>query len=96
MISDEQARRIASDYVTKLNSDWVIVDFKEYEFGWVFVFQATDINLDDDEPPLDMLFGNGPVIIDRNDGSVHPRGSTRRREEYIEEFQQNWRKTAGV
>jgi hypothetical protein len=32
------------------------------------------------------LAGNGPIIVDKEDGSIHPFGTAKRPEEYIKEY----------
>jgi hypothetical protein len=37
-----------------------------------------------------MIIGNAPIIVDKNDGSLHGTGTARPVEEYIQEFEKKW------
>jgi hypothetical protein len=63
----------------------LIVAEREYDFGWVFDFNTRKYVESGDI--LESLLGNGPLIVDRNDGHIYTiPGSGSSREEYIAEF----------
>ena len=57
----------------------------EKPFGWI-VFWDSRTFVETGDPRLAAI-GNGPLIIDRVDGSVHPTGSTRPLELYFERYE---------
>ena len=81
MIDKEHAKSIASDYLQtqslKRNDNLVFVlltdKTKESEFGWVFVYDSEQHIKTND--PRFALAGGGPILIDKQDGSLHEFGS---------------------
>src|SRR4030095_8140087 len=75
MITKAEARVIAAarireheespDGVTRVIVD---ADTIETEFGWIFFYQSEEFLLTDSVS--DMLVGNAPIVVDRNDGAV--------------------------
>lgn len=57
---------------------------EEHDFGWVFYwtsreyFETGDIRY--------ALGGNAPLIVDREDGSLHVTGTARQTSEYVDEY----------
>jgi hypothetical protein len=60
----------------------------ERDFGWVFFY--VDKRFIQTGNPRYMLFGNAPIIVNRNDGSLHTTGTAKPIEEYIQEFEKTW------
>lgn len=55
---------------------------EEHPFGWVFHFRPTpESGIDETE-----MFGLCPIIVDRNDGSVHAIGTREPDEEVVERY----------
>ncbi|MBF9069207.1 YrhB domain-containing protein [Streptacidiphilus fuscans] len=80
MITSEQAREIADRFIAEANArprygddELVITGFAEHRFGWSFSYQSSRWVETGDIQHL--LIGQGPVVIDRRDGSVHAFGS---------------------
>ena len=67
-------------------ADYVILEKEtiEDDFGWVFFYTTKDYL--DSGDFLDLPVGGGPIIISRNDGSLHETGSAYPVEFYIENF----------
>ena len=70
----------------------VIVDLetREEDFGWIFFYQTQE-RLDGDITAA--LAGNGPLIVDRNDGSLHETGTAQSVDWYIADYR---KKRAGA
>lgn len=100
MIDQATARRIAAEYIQegkpqlsgslegKLAPSFtpVIVDSAtlEREFGWVFFYDSEEHQTTGDFRSA--LLGNAPIIVDREDGSIHATGTAKPVEFYIEEY----------
>lgn len=56
----------------------------EKDIGWIF-FYNTKAFLETNDPKYE-LFGNAPIIVDKEDGSLHYTGTGLPFEEYVEEF----------
>jgi Immunity protein 35 len=63
---------------------FVISSVTEHDFGWVF-FHSTKEYLETNDFNF-ALAGNSPVIVDRNDGSIHVTGTAFPIEYYIAEY----------
>jgi hypothetical protein len=67
------AKRIADEYVSGLVSSaenpipLLLTNTLERDFGWVFFYGPSD--------PSTAVAGNAPLIVDREDGSVHVTGT---------------------
>jgi len=61
----------------------------EAEFGWIFFY--TSKLYDDPGDPRHAVAGNAPLIVDRDDGSLHVTGTAQPIEHYIEEYRRNWK-----
>jgi hypothetical protein len=74
MINRDAAKRIAENYVNEsyfVEGDrLVILEEKtvEKEYGWIFFYDSLKSMEGDDRY---LIAGNGPLIVDKNDGSVH-------------------------
>jgi hypothetical protein len=64
----------------------VIVAVYEYAEAWVFVYNSKRYL--DSGRARDSLAGNGPILVDRRDASMHRAGSRRSVEEYLELYLQ--------
>jgi len=85
MIDERAAQQIAERERAKwFGQNYVIEDAatEEHTFGWVFfVVPSPESGIDPSE-----VFGNGPFIVDRRDGTVHQLGTREPYEEVIERF----------
>lgn len=75
MINLETAKNIADQYINKLyqveGDRLVIVDKEtiEKEYGWIFFYDSLKhIETGDD---IYMVAGNGPLIVEKKDGSIY-------------------------
>lgn len=92
MIDKKTARRIAADYIGEgsLRPEGftpVILDEETIErsFGWVFFYQSRE-HLETGDLSS-MLAGNAPLIVDREDGSVHVTGTAEPVELYLARYE---------
>lgn len=91
MISREGARRIAAARLEALaentDSEFVILDDQTIErpFGWVFFYDSA-AHLKSGRF-RDTLLDNGPMIVDRRDGSLRIAGTAYSAEWYIENYE---------
>lgn len=60
---------------------------RERPFGWVFCYQSERWLQTRD--PKHALDGNGPLIVDRADGSVHGTGTAQTIDHYISEYERS-------
>ena len=99
MIDRDAALAIARTYLgqSKMRdgTDLVVREDRTLEkpFGWV-VFWDSRTFVETGDPQLAAI-GNGPLIIDRVDGSVHPTGSTRPLERFFERYERERAKRPG-
>ncbi|GAN00083.1 hypothetical protein U91I_03748 [alpha proteobacterium U9-1i] len=100
VIDFDAARKIAGDHIREGETQYeggpdgvlrpvftpVIVDSQtqELDFGWVF-FQDSEEHQKTGGFRLSLI-GNAPIVVDRADGSVHPTGTARSLEYYVEEY----------
>lgn len=90
MISFEEAITIAERYLNKeaersRNNLQLMKDkTMTFELGWVFFYQSKEFiemgNI------YDMLGGNSPFIVNRNDASIHVTGTAHPIQKYLEEY----------
>ena len=73
MIGKKAAQRLAEATTESYAVDERLTE--EHSFGWVFYFEM-----------YDDIFGKAPIIVDRNDGSVHCIGTREPAEEVIERY----------
>lgn len=92
MISRDSARRIAADSIregvrTPHGMTLVILDDETIErgFGWVFFYQSREYLETGDLSQ--QLAGNAPIIVDREDGSVHTTGTAEPVEHYLAAYE---------
>jgi hypothetical protein len=94
MITLDEARDIANEYVSKLESEagksLRIVDEQTIEksFGWVFFYNSKDYLETGDF--RSMLVGNAPLIVDKNDGSLHETGTAKPVSDYISDYEEKY------
>src|SRR6202171_5442672 len=80
----KDAAKIAEEYVAQIGSgngpQLILIprETLERNFGWVFFYGSSD--------PSIILAGNAPLIVDRNDESVHVTGTAYSVERYLESY----------
>jgi hypothetical protein len=88
MISKEEAINIAIKYLKEESTTYDLALLTEhtieFELGWVFFYQSRKYIESGDY--RDMLGGNAPFIVNKNDGSIHVTGTSYRIEKYIEDY----------
>ena len=97
MISADDAREIANEYLLKLELEdggeslqLVEKETLEKPFGWVFFYNSKDY-LETGEFKF-RLAGNAPFIVDKNNGDVHVTGTAKPIEGYISDFERQYTK----
>jgi len=82
--------------MARLPSTRRIVSVTEVPIGWAFYCQHADYRGPGDFDHV--LFGNAPILVNRNDGTLIPTGTGAPLEHYIEvwERRQIWLRTASV
>lgn len=91
MIGAAEARKIARDYLDRLEAEigdeLALVDAETIErpFGWVFVYQSTAYLRTGEFS--DRLAGNAPLLVDRDTGKLHVTGTAKPVEHYIAEYE---------
>lgn len=90
MINLSTAIRIINVEIQSRTEDPIITEITEYSVGWLFYWNsrrsywATDMG--------DMIFGNGPILVDKRNGSVIQFGSGNFEEEveaYVRKYFDN-------
>jgi hypothetical protein len=66
----------------------VLLEPRETEFGWVFFYNSKDYVETKDWRY--QLYGNAPLIVDKEDGSLYVTGTRHPIEHYVTEFRK-WR-----
>jgi len=91
LVDREQATAIAREALARLpqpkGDQLVLVETATIErpFGWVFCYNSKKyLETGDDRHAL---LGNAPLIVDREDGSVHATGTARPVQYYIHEYE---------
>jgi hypothetical protein len=93
IISPEEAKEIAQNALHKtrsrIDNELVIQDkfTVEFETGWVFYYQSRKYLETGDI--LFRLMGNGPIIIDKEEGLAYQAGTGEPVQYWIEEFKKN-------
>ncbi|ETW99404.1 MAG: hypothetical protein ETSY2_40945 [Candidatus Entotheonella gemina] len=92
MINLEKAIEIINKYLkkieTEIGEEILLIDQEtiEKDFGWVFFYNSKRAiktgNL------IHSLYGNAPLIVDRETGYIHETGTAYPVERYIEEYMQ--------
>jgi len=91
MIDIETAKKIAEDYVNKdyhLEGDrLIIVDEEtiEKEYGWIFFYDSLRYLESGDDSYL--IAGNAPLIVEKDDGSVHVLATVPPLEQWIAQYE---------
>lgn len=94
MITESQARIIATQYLEILESDigdlLTIIDKETIEksFGWIFFYNSKKY-LESGELSY-MLAGNAPFIVSRVSGDIQEMGTAKPIDEYISEYEARW------
>jgi hypothetical protein len=85
----EIARKAVDDL--KASQPFVIIENKTQtkDFGWVFFYTSKKFLETHDRK--DLIPGNGPLVVDRLDGSTHFLSSSLPPNRAIEEYEKNWR-----
>jgi hypothetical protein len=93
MISQEKAKELAQQAIGKTWSrtdDELVIQGQftvEFDNGWVFYYQSKKYL--ETENILFRLMGNGPVIIDKEEGLAYQAGTGEPIQYWIEEFKKN-------
>lgn len=91
MISKTKAKQLATEYINsgyQIDGDEpVVVDEEtiEKDYGWIFFY--TSRRYLETGNISDMLAGNGPVLVRKDDGSIRQFGSALPVEEYIKRYE---------
>jgi len=90
MLTIEEARILAIEKLTEIQSQTtiklVLLENKtiEFKYGWVFFFHSEEFvktgNIDF------MIAGNGPIVIDKYNGTVDRFGTARETSFYIQKY----------
>jgi hypothetical protein len=89
VITREQAKIIAQEELNRSSAgeDLLIIDeYIEFDEGWVFAYQTKEYVETGNEDLV--LYGNGPIIVAKENGKVFRGGTAYDIEHYIEEFKQ--------
>ncbi len=93
MISYSAARILVEQEISQYNrenasaDEEIIIDEKltrEFESGWLFIYSTRAYIERQDENYC--LYGNAPIIVDREDGTLHYTGTAKTVEDYIQEY----------
>ena len=92
----ESALQIARQKVAELSGadgELLLEESKtqEHEFGWVF-FWTTKKYLETGDPQF-LVPGNGPLVVNREDGSTHLLSTSVPPARAIAEYEDRWRRT---
>ncbi len=91
MLNRETAKLLVTEYINtyKYKPDNSLVVMDEHtitkEYGWVFFYNSRkfldtgDLN--------EAVYGNAPIIVDKEDGSLHVTGTAENTEVYIKRFE---------
>ena len=89
MISFDEALRIANEQIASMPASVPLVLLTEHTIerpcGWVFFY--TSQRYRDTGESRHAVGGNGPFIVDRNDGSVHQLGTAYPPEQFIDAYE---------
>lgn len=91
MIDIEEAKKIVEDYVNKdyhYEEDRLVIVDKhttEKEYGWVFFYDSLKYLETGNNRYL--IAGNAPIIVEKNDGSIHVLGTAPPLERWIDEYE---------
>lgn len=73
VLTEDQARRIAEDYLdghirNRMSQEVIVASVREFETAWVFGYNTRAFVEERDF--LRSLVGNGPIVVDKQTGSV--------------------------
>jgi len=80
------------DYPQRQKHSLVVVTVREYDFGWVFLWNTKEYV--DTGNTLDAVLDNEPLIVDRGDGQLYAAGTALSLEDCVEEFRNGTRRRA--
>lgn len=92
MITFKKAKEIIYQHLRKkefeAGEDVVLIeeDIIEEDFGWVFFYNSKK-GIETGHF-MDLLYGNAPLIVDRENGDIHETGTAYPIETYIEKYKQ--------
>ena len=88
MINQKKAIQIAEEYLKQKSTEYDLVllyeHTLEFESGWVFFYQTKEYA--ETRDITKMIAENAPIIIDKNDGSLHITGTDSPIEKYIRDY----------
>ena len=84
MIDEEAARHIAQERIDRHPGHLVVTETREIPEGWVFFYNSRRYLESGDI--RDSVAGNAPLIVDRDDGTVHTTGTARDIDYYIGQY----------
>ncbi len=88
MINKKKAIQIAEEYLEKESTQYDLVllheHTMEFELGWVFFYQTKEYA--ETRDITKMVAENAPILIDKNDGSLHITGTASPVEKYIRDY----------
>jgi hypothetical protein len=94
MIVFEEAKALARRYLLAIEPEvemkLALLDEQtlERQFGWVFFYDSRAFL--ETGNFSDCLAGNGPVIVERSNGHLHPMGTAYPPQHYIDGFEKSW------
>ena len=79
------AKKWVTNHVSKNHPSQIMEDAtKEYDFGWVFFYQS--VQYLKTKEFFGGLVGNAPLIVDRDNGTLHVTGTIESPEFYVEKY----------
>ena len=93
MIEKDSAVAVARSFISSLKvkggNDLILVEGKTIEkpFGWVFFYNSKKFL--ETKDIMYAVLGNAPLIVARDDGSVHLTGTARTIDYYIQEYEKS-------
>jgi len=88
MLTIKRATQIAEEHLKKESTEYDLVllyeHTMEFESGWVFFYQTKEYA--ETRDITKMIAENAPIIIDKNDGSLHITGTDSPIEKYIRDY----------
>jgi hypothetical protein len=96
MISKTEAIKIAEDFLeskskrTGHNLVFLLDNTREFEYGWAFFYQTKEYV--ETGNMMDMVGGNGPIIINKYDSSISVTGTAHRLDYYLNEYVKKMKK----
>ena len=88
MINRKKAIQVAEEYLKKESTEYDLVllheHTMEFALGWVFFYQTKEYA--ETRDITKMVAENAPILIDKNDGSLHITGTASPVEKYIRDY----------